>query len=53
MEFMLDTLKQLLILATKSNKIWLIPIILMLIIAALLIISAQVSPIPIFLYPII
>jgi len=51
--FMFETIKQLLILVTKSNKIWLIPIVLTLIIIALLVISAQISPVPIFLYPII
>ena len=50
---MFRSLKQLFILLTKSNKIWVIPVILLLIIIALLIISAQISPVPIFLYPII
>lgn len=50
---MFETVKQLSILATKSNKIWIIPVILLLIIIALLIISAQISPVPVFLYPII
>jgi len=50
---MFETIKQLLILATKSKKIWIIPIILFLIIIALLIVSAQISPLPIFIYPII
>ena len=36
-----------------SNKIWIIPVILFLIIIALLVISAQVSPLPVFLYPIL
>jgi len=50
---MFEAAKQLLTLISKSNKIWLLPIFLFLIIVALLIISAQVSPLPIFLYPII
>lgn len=51
---MIETIKQLLILAFKTNKIWWItPILLVLIIVALLVISAQISPLPVFLYPII
>lgn len=50
---MLESIKQLLKLAIKTDKIWLIPIFLLLVIIALLIISAQISPVPIFLYPII
>lgn len=50
---MFSTIKQLLFLIIKSKKIWIIPIILFLIIIALLIISAQISPIPVFIYPII
>lgn len=51
--FMLESVKQLLALALKTDKVWLIPILLLLIIIALLIISSQIAPIPIFLYPII
>ncbi len=50
---MIETIKQLLILATKSKKVWLIPLVLTLVIIALLIITAQIAPVPIFLYPII
>lgn len=50
---MFETVKQFFILSTKSKKIWIIPVILLLVIIALLIISAQVSPVPVFLYPII
>jgi len=50
---MFETVKQLFILAAKSKKIWIIPLVLFLIIIALLVISAQISPLPIFLYPII
>lgn len=50
---MFETIKQLLILASKSKKVWLIPMVLLLVIIALLIISAQISPLPIFIYPII
>lgn len=50
---MFEAIKQLFILTTKTNKIWIIPIILLLVIIALLVISAQVSPLPVFIYPII
>ena len=50
---MVESIKQITILALKSKKIWLIPILLLLIIIALLIISAQISPLPVFIYPII
>jgi len=50
---MFETVKQLLILTSKSKKIWIVPIILLLIIIALLVINAQISPLPIFIYPII
>ena len=50
---MFQSLKQLFILAGKSKKAWLIPLFLLLIIAALLIISAELAPVPLFLYPII
>ncbi len=50
---MFESVKQILILSTKSKKIWLIPVFLLLIIIALLIISAAISPVPVFLYPII
>jgi len=50
---MIESIKQLLVLVAKSDKIWLIPVILTLVIIALLIISAQISPVPIFIYPLI
>ena len=50
---MFESVKQLLILAGKSRKIWIVPIILLLIIIALLVINAQISSLPIFIYPII
>jgi len=50
---MLESIKQLIKLASKTKKIWLIPIILFLVIIALLIITASASPVPIFLYPLI
>jgi len=50
---MIESIKQLLVLVAKSDKIWLIPVILTLVIVALLIISAQISPVPIFIYPLI
>jgi hypothetical protein len=50
---MFESIKQIFILGTKSKKIWIIPLVLFLIIIALLVISAQISPLPIFIYPII
>lgn len=50
---MFSSIKQLRVLITKSKKIWIIPILLFAIIVALLIISAQISPLPVFLYPIL
>lgn len=50
---MFETIKQIFILGKKSKKLWIIPIVLLLVIVALLVISAQLSPIPIFLYPIL
>jgi len=48
-----NTMKELSRLAVRSKKIWLIPIFLLLIIVALVVVGAQISPVPIFLYPII
>jgi len=50
---MFESVRQLATLAFKSKKIWLLPILLALIIIALLVISANAAPIPIFLYPLI
>ncbi|MFC1646824.1 DUF5989 family protein [Patescibacteria group bacterium] len=50
---MFSSIRQLFILATKTNKIWIIPIVLTLIIIALLVIGSQISPVPVFIYPII
>lgn len=50
---MFESIRQLLILFTKSKKIWIVPILLLLVIIVLLVISAQVSPLPVFIYPII
>lgn len=50
---MFSSIKQLGTLITKSKKIWIIPIVLFVVIVALLIISAQISPLPVFLYPIL
>jgi len=52
-EFMRGSIKQLVTLATQSKKIWVLPVVLFLIIIALLIISAQLAPLPVFLYPIL
>ena len=48
---MFESVRQLLFLARKTDKIWLIPVILLLIIVALLVVGAQISPLPVFLYP--
>lgn len=50
---MIESMKQILQLALKSKKIYVLPILLFLVIIALLIISASISPVPIFMYPII
>lgn len=50
---MIEAIRQIVTLLFKSKKVYLIPIILLLIIIALLVISASISPVPIFLYPII
>ncbi len=50
---MFESIRQLLILASKSKKVWLLPIFLLLVVIALLVISAQIAPVPVFLYPII
>ena len=50
---MLETIKQLFILITKTDKMWLIPAFLLLIIIVLVVISAQIAPVPIFIYPLI
>ena len=50
---MFESIRQLLILTSKSKKVWLLPIFLLLVIIALLVISAQIAPVPVFLYPII
>ncbi len=50
---MIETIKQILYLATKSKKIWLAPIILGLVFIAFLIITVSLSPTPIFLYPLL
>ena len=49
----LNTFKELFRLVTHSKKIWLIPVFLFLVIIALLVIGAQVSPVTIFLYPVL
>ncbi|MBI4134058.1 MAG: hypothetical protein HY475_01395 [Candidatus Terrybacteria bacterium] len=50
---MFESVRQLLFLARKTDKIWLIPVILLLIIVALLVVGAQISPLPVFLYPLL
>ena len=49
----METIKQLATLIKKTDKIYIIPVILFLIIIALLIISASISPVPVFIYPLI
>lgn len=53
LDYMFESIRQLFILVSKTDKIWLIPILLLLFIIALLIISAQISTVPVFLYPFI
>ncbi len=50
---MFAALKQLISLGMQSKKIWLLPILLFFLIITLLVISAQLSPLPVFLYPIL
>lgn len=50
---MFESIKELVNLGFNSRKIWIIPIILFLIIIALIVFAAQVSPVPLFIYPII
>lgn len=50
---MFETIKQLIKLALKSKKWWLLPAFLFLVIVALLVIGAHLSPVPVFLYPLI
>ncbi|MBI2033456.1 MAG: hypothetical protein HYT10_03290 [Candidatus Levybacteria bacterium] len=50
---MLSSIKQLLTLARKTDKLWLLPILLLLITLALIIISSSISPLPLFLYPLV
>lgn len=50
---MLRSVRQLLILAKKTDKLWLVPLLLLLVIIALIIIGAQISPVPVFIYPLI
>jgi hypothetical protein len=50
---MFETTRRLWHLLTNSHKIWLIPIILLLILIGILVVGAQVAPLPIFLYPLI
>lgn len=50
---MFGVIRQLVTLACASRKLWLLPILLALIIVALLIVSAGIAPVPIFLYPLI
>ncbi len=50
---MFDSIKELINLGFNSRKIWIIPIILLLVIIALIVFAAQISPVPLFIYPII
>jgi len=49
----LETLKEIIAYFRKTKKWWLIPAALLIIIAGLLILIASVSPVPLFLYPLI
>lgn len=50
---MFQGIKQLIVLTAKSNKPWLWPILLVLAVVALIVIGAHISPVPVFLYPLI
>lgn len=49
----MESIKQLFTLVRKTDKIYLIPILLLFIIIALLVINASISPVPVFMYPLI
>lgn len=50
---MFSAAKQVILLIKKTDKIWLLPLLLMFVIIALLVTAAQISPVPVFLYPFI
>lgn len=50
---MFEVARQLWILIKKTDKLWLIPLLLVLVILGLLIVGAQISPVPVFIYPLI
>jgi len=49
----MDSIKQLFIYLWKTKKWWLIPFILLVVITALLLIASAMSPVPIFIYPLV
>lgn len=48
-----DMFKALLTLMMRTQKVWILPVLLLLVILGLLIIGAHSSSVPIFLYPLI
>lgn len=50
---MFENMKQIFALLKASKKIWLLPALLFLVIIALVFTVAQISPVPIFIYPFI
>lgn len=46
-------IKQAVLLLLHSKKIWIIPALLLVIIIAMVIVGAQISPVPLFFYPIL
>ena len=50
---MLESIKQILKLAKKTRYFWLIPLLLFLVIVVLLIVVSAISPVPVFIYPLI
>lgn len=50
---MLAAIRQLIHLARRTDKIWLVPLFLAFVILVFVIIGAQISAVPIFLYPFI
>lgn len=50
---MIESIKQLFILARKTRNYWLIPVILLFVIVVLVVVAAQIAPVPLFIYPLL
>lgn len=50
---MITPLRQLLLFAKKTNKKWLLPLLFFILIVALFIITAKLSAVPVFMYPLL